>query len=346
MTLLASDPQRAGLAAFGLGLLSELDPPGAWEPAAVDGPLLHLRITDAATIREHWSGHGASGWEGTIDGAPLVVERGVAGDHLFVHGAGAQAPVPAARREQAGLPTPAPPDTRSLHHLCPSASVLRCAPAEPDDPGWWRLLLDSVLFTVALIRGYEALHAAAVATPAGAVAITAATGGGKSTLLSELMLAGLPLLADDVLALKPRERGAPVAYPAPPLMTVPSQRTVALAALPGGAPARIATVEDEDWLAVPVHRKPLPLRALIVLDRRPGAETKIEPDEQPLATLMQGLLRFPRTPERERSRFEIAAQIAENVPIWRLRADTETAPPALASRLLDALAADGSSRAA
>ncbi len=73
-------------------------------------------------------------------------------------------------------------ETRAIHHLCASGRVLRCAPTEPADPRWWRVVLDSVLFTVALLRGYEALHAGALATPGGVIAITAATGGGKSTL--------------------------------------------------------------------------------------------------------------------------------------------------------------------
>jgi hypothetical protein len=309
------DRRQAGLNAFGLGLLGELEPPGAWRHATVQAPIVRLRLADAQAISERWSGRAAGGWEGTIDGAPLVVERGLAGDHLFVHGDGR--------------------DPRSLHHLCAQAGELLCAPSDPGESGWWRLLLDSVLFTAALLHGYEALHAAAVATPEGAVAITAATGGGKSTLLSELLLAGLPLLADDVLALTAREREAPLAHPAPPLMTVPSHRTSALDALQGGAPEKIATVDGEDWLAVPVHSTPLPLRALVVLDRRTGtARTSIERDEQSLATLLQGLLRFPRTPERERARFELAAQIAEHVPIWRLRADTSTSPAELAELLL------------
>ena len=89
---------------------------------------------------------------------------------------------------------------RSAHHLSADLAQLRCAfgKAEPSE---WRVVLDSVLFSIALLRGGEALHAGAVATEKGAIAIAAASGGGKSSLLAALLQAGLPLLSDDVVVL-------------------------------------------------------------------------------------------------------------------------------------------------
>ena len=162
-------PSHMGLRAFGLSLLADMPPPGAWVAAAPPAePILHLRTTSAAEIAEHWSGLAAVGWEGTIDDSPFVVERGLAGAHRFVHG-----------KLQRGTPAA----TRAIHHLSADAGMLRCAPVDPAEQSWWRVVLDSALFTVALLRGYEALHAGAIATPDGAIAIAATTGGGKSTLL-------------------------------------------------------------------------------------------------------------------------------------------------------------------
>ncbi len=139
--------ERMGLAAFGLGLLTEMAPPGAWETWPLTEPTLCLRSATAQAIAESWSGVETIGWEGVIDGGSFVVERGRAGDHRFVHGA---------HPDQNGtLSTGA----RAVHHLSADASVLQCAPADPAEPSWWRVVLDSVLFTVALLRGYEALHA-------------------------------------------------------------------------------------------------------------------------------------------------------------------------------------------
>jgi hypothetical protein len=305
---------RAGLRAFGLGLLANMPPPGAWMAAPLAEPSLRLQEAAAAEIAECWSGLDAIGWEGTIDGAPFVVERGRAGDHRFVHG---ELP------DQRGTPAAG---TRAIHHLSADASTLRYAPADPNEQSWWRAVLDSVLFTVALLRGYEALHAGAVATPDGAIAITAATGGGKSTLLCELLSDGLTLMTDDVLVLEASGDRSPLAHPGPPLMTVPADTS----SLPG---APIASVGEERWVAVPVHPYAIPLRALVVLNRSRGLVTSLHPARAPLAVLIGSLLRFPRLPERERTRFEVAGAIASHVPIWELCADPSVTPSALAGLL-------------
>lgn len=262
-----------------------------------------------------------------IDGAPFVVEQGVAGDHRFIHGAAPDA---------GGAPTP---QTRAVHHLSADRSVLRCAPSKPADPSWWRVVLDSVLFTVALLQGYEALHAGAIATPAGAIAVTADTGGGKSTLLAELLGRGSALVADDVLVLEARDGRPPLAHPAPPLMTVP-----AVSLPPPGdmePPETIATVGDERWIAVPAYPQPLTLKALVVLDRRPDAQLSspqpsLRPIESPLVALLSALMHFPPTPERQRARFELASALASTAGLWRLTAPLRTPASALADMLLAA----------
>ena len=53
---------------------------------------------------------------------------------------------------------------RAFFHLSADRRVLRCAPTERDDPIWQRVLLDTVLWTASLLRGYELLHASAVQT--------------------------------------------------------------------------------------------------------------------------------------------------------------------------------------
>ncbi|HTD07904.1 MAG TPA: hypothetical protein VK680_03345 [Solirubrobacteraceae bacterium] len=262
-----------------------------------------------------------------IDGAPFVVEQGAAGDHRFVHGA---AP------DTGGAPVA---QTLAVHHLSADRSVLRCAPSNQADPSWWRVVLDSVLFTIALLHGYEALHAGAIAVPGGAVAITADTGGGKSTLLAELVGRGSALVADDVLALEPRDGESPLAHPGPPLMTVPA---VSLPALGAAEPTEaISSIDDERWIAIPAYPRSLPLKALVVLDRRPNAQlastqpslTKIE---GPLVALLSALMRFPPAAERQRARFELASTIASTVGLWRFTAPLQTPASALADMLLAA----------
>jgi hypothetical protein len=315
--------ERHGPVAFGLGLLTELTPPGAWAPRALAEPLLELHAATPRALAACWSGAQELGWQGTIDGAPFTVERGRAGDYRFVHGAPPGAD---------GTPAAA---TRAVHHLSADARALACAPTDPGDAVWWRELLDSTLFSVALLRGYEALHAGAIATPHGAIAIAAPSGAGKSTLLSELLARGAALLADDVLVLQARERGtrAPLAHPAPPLMTVPAGRLARLCDALTPAPATIAALGEERWVALPVHPEPLPLAGVVTLNRTPGVATGLRRDERPLAALVGSLLRFPRTRERERARFEMAGAIAAHVPLWRLDADPSVSPGGLAELL-------------
>jgi energy-coupling factor transporter ATP-binding protein EcfA2 len=77
------------------------------------------------------------------------------------------------------------------------------------------LLLDQVLPLVLNLRGREALHAAAVVTPAGACLFTGPSGTGKSTLAACFAAAGHPVLSDDCVALEERDdlvRAMP-AYP-------------------------------------------------------------------------------------------------------------------------------------
>jgi hypothetical protein len=296
------------LRAFGLSLsFRGSAPPGAWEMRSRTEPGLQLRIDTPETVAGSWSGRLAIGWEAVIDGASFVVERGRAGDHRFVH------------RE------------RAEHHLSADATLLRCAPRCEDGPRWWRVVLDSVLFSVALITGFEALHAGAVATPAGAIAVTAGAGAGKSTLVAELVRRGIPLLSDDVVVLEPKRKGPPLAHPGAPLMTVPARLSEGLGSV-------ISSLGDEDWVAVPVHAEPVPLAALVQLDRRPAASTSLQRIRAPFGLLMESLLRFPQLPERERARFELASVLASSTAFWRLSADPEVDPASLASVLLADLA--------
>jgi hypothetical protein len=285
--------------AFGLSLSFELPPPGAWEARPAAGPILSLREASREEIEGAWSGDGAIGWEATIDGDRFVAERGRGGDHRFRHGEG------------------------SLCHLSADRAVLLCALGDERDPLAWRLVLDSVLFSVALIDGYEALHAGAVATEDGALAIAAGSGGGKSTLLAELLGDECSLLADDIVVLESRCGAAPLAHPGAPLMTVPA----GIEPVPGPA---IASIGEETWVAVPTPREAMPLVGLVVLNRGPGLATGLHRVEDPLQVLMGSLLRFPRAAERERARFELAAEIAATVPVWELHANPKVTPAGLA----------------
>lgn len=105
------------------------------------------------------------------------------------------------------------------------------------------------------------------------------------------------------------------------------------------APPTICSIDDERWIAVPVHDEPLPLKALVVLDRRPRArrsrsEVSLTRIDSPLVPLLDALLGFPRAPEREGTRFELASVMSCTIGLWRLVASLDTPPHILADTLL------------
>jgi hypothetical protein len=268
------------------------------------GGQVHLEVglATADEVERRWSGPapGASPARTVLDGLPYSAERGADGDYRFAYG------------------------ERALFHLSPDARTLRCAPADADDPAWRRVLLDSVLATVSLRHGFEALHAASVLSPRGAVAFVARSGGGKTTLAVELMRRRLPLVSDDVLALS-RKDGQVVGHPAPPVMNLPS-----------GAPAprgvALASIEDETWLAVDeAADAPAAIAAIFILDRRPGAAVRAVRRDGGVMDLVAHGLRSGDAPERLKARFELLSDLADQAPVFLL----EAAPDTPAERLAD-----------
>jgi hypothetical protein len=273
--------------AFGLDITSRLELPGDWRCAGDGLPPLAIEPAGPDDLARAWSGAARAAWSGLA----FVAEHGTAGDLLMREG----------------------DDLAAL--LSPSGDRLLVAGAEA--PGAMRALLDSALFTVSLLTGHEALHAGAVVTDAGLLAVAGDTGAGKSSLVAALLGAGCGFFADDVLVL---ERHGLIAAPGPPVMAVPSAAADGL-----GAP--LAEFGDETWLAVTGASGALPLAGIVRLEADGGGP----PD---WAWLLSRMLRFPRVPERERARFEIAADIAGAVPMHRLPARSGS-PDDLAEQALD-----------
>jgi hypothetical protein len=296
----AAEPPAHVYRCFGIAVQSRIPFPGTWgaSPAA-----------DATTLVEGefppWAAPVEEGWRAVIDRESFVVKRSATGEHRFLHG------------------------DQTLFQLSADHRTLVSASGAARSSRWWRILLDSVLFTVSLLRGNEALHAGAVRTPAGAVAVAAGSGGGKSTLLGQLVREGCELVTDDVLVLQPGS-GQVSAAPGPPFMTLPRDRAHGL-----GTP--ICNVDDEVWVTVPVVSAAIPLWRVVLLDRRAGAQTAMEPVQQPLFPLLTHLLNFPRTRERELTRFSLASAVTERSELWRLVADVKTSPQALAAHVLERL---------
>lgn len=119
------------------------------------------------------------------------------------------------------------------------------------------LLLATALPAVLWMRGDIAIHACA-AVPhrgTGAIAVTAPSGGGKSTLLAAWAESGAGVIADDVVRLSPTDALAKAS------------------GLPGGCFLPVTGTGDRHFITFPSDRRiaQAPLTALVRLEFAPGA---------------------------------------------------------------------------
>jgi hypothetical protein len=279
------------LSAFGLAIETDVALPVV-EPAA-QGELLSIVLAHHEELAALAEEPRVLRYLHVLDNCAYAMLEGAAGDLLICYG------------------------YRALFHLSADGRTLRCAPTQADDPVWQRVLLDTVLWTVSLVRGYEQLHASAVRTSGGVVAFLAASGGGKTSLATEFLRRGAVLFADDILALEERD-GVVIAHPGPPVMNLQQHL---LAELNGDATV-LADFGEERWVRVRRSAPaPEPLAAVVLVVRSPGEETRCVPVESPLMVLMANLVGFPYLTDREQSRFELYSTLAATAPVYELAAD-------------------------
>jgi hypothetical protein len=295
--------------AFGLELRASFPLPGMGPDKTGEGlPSLDLDLSSDEHLRAAWSGcEGPPEWRGRLgDGLDLVIERGVEGDVLFSYGEWA-------------------------HFLLdPSEKRLDCV-VQVEGLDWQRALVSKVLPSIAVMLGYEALHAAAVDSPEGVVAIMAPNGMGKSTLALELLQRGWPLFADDVLTLE-RSRGSVRAHPGTPHMNLDGSID------PLAIGDTLGILAGERWVrAHTIATRPRPVRLLCLLER--GKDLKLEARSEPPnpLTLAPYMLGLSTETERQRARFGLYADLIESATLIRLTGGLEHRPEQLADLIEPAL---------
>jgi hypothetical protein len=300
------------LSAFGLAVESDFAIPGAHtDDRLMPREPLRLTLVRREELEPLVRQPRVLRWAYSFDDCPYAMLEGADGDVLLFYG------------------------HRALFHVAADLRTLRCAPTEPDEPTWQRVLLDTVLWTVSQLRGYELLHASAVQTPAGVVAFLASSGGGKTTLAAEHMRRGCTLFCDDIMALE-ESGGHVLGSPGPPVMNLPQH-------LVGDFAGKVTVIGDfgeEQW--VRLQTPPLSATrpaALVILERAKGGEARCAALGAPTSlVLLPHLAGLPDLPERTRRRFELCASIADTIPVLRLTADPSVPPPALADLVEEGLA--------
>lgn len=295
--------------AFGLNLQGPLSLPGLTE-AATELPELQLRVVDPTELDAAWSGAATPGsWRGTLrDGSELTIRWGRDGDLLFGYG------------------------TDASYLFDPAAASLLCAPVEPSSLAWQRVLLSRVLPVVAIACGYEALHAAAVQTPVGVVAVVGASGAGKSTLAAELVRRGHRLVGDDVLVIG-RAADRIVAFPGGPHLSLDPGAEAGLNA------EVIGELGGKLWTVVAgAATEPAPVTAVVLLERGEGPVEALELDASPLP-LAPFMLGLPDEEGRDGDRFALYADLVEAGHLLRLRGSSSAPAEQFAEALERAVGA-------
>jgi hypothetical protein len=213
---------------------------------------------------------------------------------------------------------------------------VRCAPPDDDPWSWQRFLVGRILPWAAVLRGREVFHAAAVSVGGRAIALVGSSGVGKSSLTARLVLAGAGFLGDDVLAID-GDDAVPRAHPGAGLVSVRDAERDVL----GDDLLRLGRVlgasGGKSYVAVARDDEPRPLQAMYFLRATPGDEPAVAPLEHPDWRLLVGntFVEGVRTPGRLRRQFELCAELAASVPLFRVDASRGAGAAGVAERLLE-----------
>lgn len=196
-------------------------------------------------------------------------------------------------------------------------------------------------------RGLLALHASAVATPAGTWAFTGHSGAGKSTMAAWLQRReGWPVLSDDVIVVDPA--GAqPRLHAGPPRLKLWRDALESLAIGPDGLARDLMRFDKFHLVTVPADATASPaFRALVLLE---AAEDHQAPELLPLvghqavAVVMSSVYR-PELALHLRAPGELflqCARLAAQIQVFRFRRPRSLAGfDAALAPLMDGIAAD------
>ncbi len=188
------------------------------------------------------------------------------------------------------------------------------------------LLLDQVMPLLLSGDTRLVLHAAAVATPRGAVAFAGATGSGKSTLATAIAALGLPLLCDDCLVIAAATRGfrAGSFYPGARLYP-DSVKAVGMSGVPS---LKVASYTRKRRIAtprLPFVRESVPLACVFVLDRGIRRHTheriafiRLRGRDALMALVACTFYLDVADADAVRRGFELQHRLVQRIPIYRL----------------------------
>jgi hypothetical protein len=301
--------------AFGLEIDASFEAPGLPPVAGAPiGPPTRLELVPDRAIDDAWP----------VDGVERLLEERFDGDEppaartIDVH------PERGYRLYARGF---------GLARIAPDGSFVECAPPPSEAWSWQRFLVGRILPWAAVLRGYEVLHASAVAIDGRAVAFVGPTGAGKTSLALRLVAEGASFLTDDVAALDTVD-GLPRLHPGASIAGVrPAERD----AIEPAVWDRLGTVlghSEKTYLALARADEPVELAAICFIAGDDGPLVERMRAVDPRLLLTSTFVLGVQTRERLRNQLDVCAAVAKRVPALWLRG-REAGAGRLAQAVLD-----------
>jgi hypothetical protein len=228
------------------------------------------------------------------------------------------------------------------YHVSADGLEIACAPPGDAAPwDWQRLLIGQVLPAAAALRGYEVLHASAVAIGTKAIAFAGPPAMGKSSLALRLMQEGAGLIAEDVLALSERD-GRVFAEPGAALVNLRDGESARLEHI-GDFAAALGRSDGKLHLVVPRIDDAVQLSVVYLLEPGTPDQETFEPLGAAGARVVMAnsFVLYVLRAERMVRQLEVAAVLARSVRLVRLRVKPGVDSRALARQVREHVVQSG-----
>jgi hypothetical protein len=210
---------------------------------------------------------------------------------------------------------------------------------EPQGPDWFwqRLLFAQTLPIAATLQGLGLFHASAVRIGDRVVAVSAASGTGKSSTAAHMIAQGAEFFTDDVLALEVIQ-GDVFAFAGPLFSNIEEHEILAVEPAQRERLGRLLGESTKQHMQPTASQTSLPLGVLYLLERAAEVDdVRVEPLDGSGVLLLLGsaFVAHLDTEERLKGHLELCAEMSTAGLIYRVQAPLHGSAAAVATVLMD-----------